>query len=136
MLSGRRLATLVFLAIGLALASAPVASAKIWFKGVAGRTVAPGQLVRVYVPGCEGNPACENTVKGVRIFVSPWTSSRRVSTSPEARRFVGRVGSGGKLAFRIPSVRAGEYRLIAYVTWPPSSRFLPVSGAFRIGQRP
>ena len=131
----RRLSVVACVATGLALASAPVASAKIWFAGIAGRTVTPGQLVRVFVPGCEAAPACGDTVSGIRIFISPVTSSQSIGTPPRPRWFVGTVDATGKLAFPVPRVTLASYRLVAYVTWGARPQFLPVSAAFTVARR-
>jgi hypothetical protein len=130
--AGCRFGCVACLTIGLALASAPVASAKVWFQNAAGRTVPPGRIVQVSVRGCEANPAC-GIIRGIRIFVIPQRSSSwSEGGSPSPRWFVGKVGSQGKLSFRVPSVPAGSYRLVAYLTWGTQPEFLVASGTFRV----
>jgi hypothetical protein len=119
----------------LALVSASAASAKIYLRGLDGRTVHSGQVVGVYVPGCSGNPTCERMMKGMRISITP--AVRRVwgkGVDPRPRWYVGKLNGKGGLTFRVPQIPKGRYWLIAWAP-PPifgTGQFVNVTNRFTI----
>jgi hypothetical protein len=121
--------------IAVVLVVAPSASAKIWFRGVDARTYEAGQLVRAAIAGCRGNTACARAVAGVQIYVTPATPATGTwnpDTIPQPRWYVGKVTRDGSIAFRIPVVKRGDYRLVARLGGSAKPRFFVASGGFRV----
>jgi len=122
------------LAAAFALFAASAASAKIYLRGLDGRTVHGGQVVHVYVHACEGNPTCERMMKGMRIYITP--DVRRVwgkGVDPRPRWSVGKLDKGG-LTFRVPRIPKGRYQLIAWATPPlfDVAHFVPATNRFTV----
>ena len=120
----------------LALLSASAASAKIYLRGLDGRVVRGGQLVRVFVPACAGNATCERMIRGMRISITP--AVRRVwgeGVEPRPRWSVGKLNRSGRLAFRVPHLRGGRYQLVAYATRGfETPQFVPASNPFTVAR--
>jgi hypothetical protein len=116
----RRLATAAVGTVALTLALAAPASAKIWFQGMGGRTVHWDQRVTASIIGCSDSPDCGDMVGRHMVYV------RRVGTKPLHR--LGRIGSTGRVVFRVPHLKPGRYRLYAR----EGGQLFPVSEPFRI----
>ena len=105
-----------------ALVVVPAATAKIWFQSVRGETFRAGDVVRTEILGCP-NPC---PVRGARIAlgrgVTPFGRARPVTS------ILATVDRRGRVAVRIPRVRAGEYHFVARFR----GRWLAASDTFRI----
>ncbi|MBA2460613.1 MAG: hypothetical protein H0V45_02400 [Actinobacteria bacterium] len=130
----RRLLVATCLVGALALFSASIASAKIYLRGLDGRTVRGGKAVRVFVPVCAGNPTCEEVMRGMRIYITPLVPTIwGKGVEPRPRWPVGKLNGEGRLAFRMPDLPRGEYRLIAYATWGfGTAQFVPATNGFTV----
>lgn len=108
------------------------AGAKVYFSGVP-ETAAPGTVVRAYVSGCEAAPACGTFVRGTLVYLARARAGQAgFDGPPRPRWLVGRVDVRGKLTFRVPRVRDGDYRLIARLRFGNRFQYLPASSALGI----
>jgi hypothetical protein len=130
----RSLVAATCLAALLALLSASAASAKIYLRGLEGRTVRGGQVVHVFVPGCDGNPACKR-LRGMQIYITPVV--RRVwanGVDPRPPWPVGRLDADAGLVSRVPRIAQGRYYLMAWAGRPlfKTPHFVPATNAFTV----
>lgn len=118
----------------LVLLSGSAASAKIYLRGLDGRVVRGGQVVRVFVPGCEWNATCEQAMKGVRVYITPLVHTIwGTAVEPKPRWSVGTLDGKGRLAFRVPALPQGRYRLVAYATSGfEKPQFVPATNGFTV----
>ncbi len=113
---------------------ASVAEAKVYFSGVPAVT-GSGATVSAYVAGCAAAPSCGPLVRDVPVYLSRVRPGpMNFSALPRPRWLLGRVSATGKLAFTIPHVAAGRYRLIARMTFGGSTvpQYLPASRVFMV----
>jgi hypothetical protein len=101
------------------------AAAKVWFQDMSGRHLRVGQRVATVISGCPGNPSCRSAVAGARVYL------RRTGRARTALR-LGRVSPNGRVAFVVPRVAPGRYRLIARVRTARGWRTLQASDLFWI----
>ena len=105
----RRLLAAISLATMLALFSASAASAKIYLRGLDGRTVRGGQVVRVFVPACEGNPTCERAMRGIaHLHHAGGSQSLGKGRRAEAALVGGEAGQDGSAGFPRAADNGGQ----------------------------
>jgi hypothetical protein len=97
----------------------------VWFADLGGRHLRTGQHVATVIAGCPGNPSCREAVEGARVYLQRVGHRRR-------RAVLGRVSASGRLAFVVPRVTPGRYRLLARVRTDRGWRTLHASDLFRI----
>jgi hypothetical protein len=71
----------------------------------------------------------------VQIYVTratPAIATWNPDTVPRPRWYVGKVTRDGSIAFRIPVVNPGDYRLVARLHGSAKPRFFVASGGFRV----
>ena len=115
-------------AVTVVLLLAAPASGKVWFQKMTGRHLRVGQHVTSVILGCPGNPSCREAVEGARVYL------HRIRATPLGRP-LGRVSANGRIAFDVPSVRPGRYRLLARVRTDRGWRTLHASDAFSVAAR-
>jgi hypothetical protein len=124
----RRLSALLAVSVIAGLALAESASAKVWFADLGGRHLRQGQRVASVIMGCPGNPSCREAVRGARVYL------RRVRKAGHPVRLA-RVSPNGRIAFRVPRVAPGRYRLLARIRTYLGWRTLHASDLFWIRAR-
>ena len=120
MRSSRRLAFVAGVCL-VALWLVPLATAKIWFMSVRGKTFTAGKVIVTEIAGCP--VPCP--IAGVRVYLAP---GARGAVLPPNPRLLGTVTRSGALRFRVPHVAPGSYHLVARF----QKRSLPASDGFRI----
>jgi hypothetical protein len=115
-------------AVTVVLVLAAPASGKVWFQKMTGRHLRVGQHVSSVILGCPGNPSCREAVEGARVYLHRIGATRR-------GRHLSRVSASGRIAFDVPSVRPGRYRLLARVHTDRGWRTLTASEIFRVVAR-
>jgi hypothetical protein len=117
-------------AITAALLLAAPAFGKVWFQSMGGRHLSTGQQVTSVILGCPGNPSCREAVHGARVYLHR-LGARAARRGP----LIARVSAGGRIAFNVPQVKPGRFRLLARVRTASGWRTLHASDPFRIAPR-